>query len=308
MVSIADQPASVPPATSTRSIPSGTGTAYHRFWLTKADRCSCHRLTSRACSACAACSERSWSAREPLDPQPLGVDPPPQRPLAPPDRVAAQPRGQQAGGDGRRGDDGGHPAGGGARGERERDHGRGGGRQPRRPRDAGFLPPLGRQPVLGQPLPLRRHPAGAAAARDRRRGRVLPPQVQRGHARAPGRPARRAAGRGSRAGTIRPGVMSRRRGQLTARTNSAGPSASKVRAGTTGLGTRSAAAAAADAGVTAAGRLGLPGYPGSPGAGAGGRGSVPERWPASAAATGRGSSRVPVRVARLAARSGSATR
>ena len=75
MVSSADQPASVPPATSTRSIPSGTGTAYQRFWLTKADRCSCHWLARRACSACEACSERSWSAAEPLDPQPLGADP-----------------------------------------------------------------------------------------------------------------------------------------------------------------------------------------------------------------------------------------
>ena len=193
MVSIADQPASVPPATSTRSIPSGTGTAYQRFWLTKADRCSCHWLTRRACSACAACSAALLVRAEPLDPQPLGVDPLPQRPLAPPDRVAAQPRDHQAGGDGRRGDDGGHPAGGGAGRERERGHGRGGDRQPQRPRDAGFPPAAG---PPASPADSRGRSGGTGRPRRRPgigvRGRVLPPQVQRGHARAP-RAARAAA-------------------------------------------------------------------------------------------------------------------
>ena len=63
IVSSADQPDSVPPATSTRSMPAGTGTPYQRFWVSKADRCRCHRLTSRACSACPAKCRLSWSAR-----------------------------------------------------------------------------------------------------------------------------------------------------------------------------------------------------------------------------------------------------
>ena len=139
---------------------------------------------------------------EPLDPHPLGIDPPPQYPLPLPDRVAAQPCGQQAGGDGRRGDDGGHPPGGDAGRERERDHGRRAGREPQWPPDEAFFPALRRQPVAGQRLPLGRNRPARRRSRIGGRGRVLPPQVQRGHvrllgagcrARQPGRhyPARR---------------------------------------------------------------------------------------------------------------------
>ena len=49
---------------------------------------------------------------EPLDAQPFGADPGPQRPLALPDREAGQRGGHQAGRDGRRGDERGQPAGG----------------------------------------------------------------------------------------------------------------------------------------------------------------------------------------------------
>ena len=56
MVSSADQPASVPPATSTRSIPSGSDTAYHCSWRSNASR---RDSQARTCWAC--CSWRTAS-------------------------------------------------------------------------------------------------------------------------------------------------------------------------------------------------------------------------------------------------------
>ena len=60
MVSSADQPASVPPATSTRSIPAGSGTAYHCRWESNAVRRACQSRNLRACDSCRAVSRRCW--------------------------------------------------------------------------------------------------------------------------------------------------------------------------------------------------------------------------------------------------------
>ena len=105
MVSSADQPASVPPATSTRSIPAGSATAYQRFWLSKASRRDCHSLSLPGVLGLPGEQAALLVGAEPLDPQPFGADPGPQHPLALPDREAGQRGGHQAGGDGRRGDE-----------------------------------------------------------------------------------------------------------------------------------------------------------------------------------------------------------
>ena len=242
MVSIADQPASVPPATSTRSMPSGTGTAYHRFWRTKADRCSCHSVTSRACSACVASSERCWSAPSRST---RSRSAPIRRRSTRSPRQIARPHSpavsRQAAMAGEATTAGSQPATA-PSGEHEGEHDRGGGREAQRPRDELLLPPLRREPVRRQPRRPRRRRRRPARRRPRvgGGGRVLPPEVQRcvrpgGHSASRGAawgPARR----GSRAGTSTPDAMSRGRGQFAARTNSAGRSASSVRAGITGLG------------------------------------------------------------------------
>ena len=63
MVLSADQPESVPPATSTRSISTGSDTAYHSSCRSYSARRACHSWNCRACSACHANSRFSCSAR-----------------------------------------------------------------------------------------------------------------------------------------------------------------------------------------------------------------------------------------------------
>ena len=63
MVSRADQPASVPPATSTRSIPSGSATGYHSGCRANICWQACQPRNRRACSSSRPNSWPSWSAR-----------------------------------------------------------------------------------------------------------------------------------------------------------------------------------------------------------------------------------------------------
>ena len=63
IVSSADQPASVPPATSTRSIWLGSDTAYHCVCRSNASRRDSHERTCRACCSWRAASRRSCTSR-----------------------------------------------------------------------------------------------------------------------------------------------------------------------------------------------------------------------------------------------------
>ena len=82
MVSSADQPERVPPATSTRSIPSGTGTPYQRFCVSNANRCRCHSLDEPGVLGLPGEEPALLVRPQPLDPLPLGLDPAAQHPLA----------------------------------------------------------------------------------------------------------------------------------------------------------------------------------------------------------------------------------
>ena len=65
MVSSADQPDRVPPATSTRSIPAGTGTPYQRFWRLEGGPppLPLGSTSRRVLGLPGEAAERSWSAR-----------------------------------------------------------------------------------------------------------------------------------------------------------------------------------------------------------------------------------------------------
>src|SRR5450756_2229124 len=186
---------------------------------------------------------------EPLDPQPLGVDPGFKLTLSSPDRAAARRRRREAGGDGGRGHDGRHETASDQGRERERYRRRDGDNELRNPVKQALFAALCRQPAGGHPIRLGQYRTPRRWSWILVRCRVLPPQVERRHGRPLGTLGTAGTAGGSRAGTSLPNVASLPPGAFTARTNSAGPSESSVRAGTAGHAERAVLGASSPADI-----------------------------------------------------------